>query len=64
MSINHNILGKPKPISFGKKSYGQGENTLSDHRSQSRIDNRRIQGKHPVCKNCDGCGKGKSCPIL
>lgn len=52
-------------ISFGRKSYGQGENTLSDHRSQKRIDNRRMQGKHPACKNCKtGCTGNNSCPIL
>ena len=53
-----------KSISFGKKSYGQGENTLTDHRSQSRIDNRRLQGKHQACQKCSGCGKGMPCPVL
>lgn len=51
-------------IKFGKQSYGQGENTLTDHRSQQRIDNQRMQGKHQACKKCSGCGKGNPCPIL
>lgn len=54
----------PKPIRFGCKSYGQGENTLTDHRSQNRIDNRRMQGKHQACKTCSGRGKGNPCPII
>ena len=58
------IKNAGKPIVFGKQSYGQGENTLTDHRSQIRIDNCRLQGKHPACKTCPGCGKGKQCPIL
>ena len=41
MQIKH----KPIPISSGNQSYGQGENTLTDHRSQPRIDNRRMQDK-------------------
>ena len=60
MQIKH----KPVTISFGKKSYGQGENTLTDHRSQNRIDDKRMQGKHAACSKCSGCGKGNPCPVL
>ena len=63
MNTTMQIKYKPVAITFGKKSYGQGENTLTDHRSQIRIDDRRLQGKHPACLNCE-CGKGNPCPIL
>ena len=63
MRTTMNIKHKPVAISFGRKSYGQGENTLTDHRSQSRIDNRRMQGKHPACKSCK-CGEDRPCPVL
>ena len=61
-AIKNAVAGKS--ILFGRKSYGQGENTLTDHRSQIRIDNRRLQGKHLACQKCSGCGKGNPCPIL
>ena len=60
MQIKH----KPIPICHGKNSYGLGENTLTDHRSQKWIDDRRFKGKHPACSKCSGCGKGNPCTIL
>ena len=50
MRTTMNIKYKPIPISSGNQSYGQGESTPTDHRSQTRIDNRRMQ-------DCDKQGK-------
>ena len=51
-----------KEITFGRKYKGIGECIKY---TPSRLDDMRMQGKHPSCRTCKvGCTGDKPCPIL
>ena len=63
MRTTMQIKYKPSAITFGNQSKGIG-NVERTFYNQKRTDDLRLQGKHPACKNCLGCGKGMQCPVL